>query len=190
MTFTIPPLPWAEDAIVGFSKEQIYYHYEKHHKGYATKLNAAAQSNAEIAKKSIDQLMKESGPTQNLALQIWNHTFFWNCLAPKGGGEPKGKLAEALTSNFGSVEKFKTEFTAAAVGHFGSGWAWLVKDAEEKLRVVQTHDAGCPVTEGLTPILTADVWEHAYYIDYRNDRAAYMRAYWNAVNWDFAESNL
>ena len=193
MSFSIPPLPYGYDGLVakGLSKEQLTFHYDKHHQGYVTKLNAAAATNAELAKKSIEQLIQtEKGPIFNLAAQIFNHTFFWNSLSPNGGGEPKGKIAEAINGSFGSFDKFKEEFSNAAVGHFGSGWAWLVKDNSEKLKIVQTHDAGTPLTEGLTPILTCDVWEHAYYVDYRNDRAAYVKAYWNAVNWEFAESNL
>ena len=192
MAFAIPPLPWNYDALVGkgISKEQVTFHYDKHHAGYVTKLNAAAASNPELAKKSIETLMStEKGPLFNLAAQIWNHNFYWQSLSPNGGGAPKGKLAQEIDSSFGSFDKFKEEFTAAAIGHFGSGWAWLVHDGT-KLRVVQTHDAGCPLTEGLKPLITCDVWEHAYYIDYRNDRAAYVKAFWEAVNWDFAESNL
>lgn len=194
MAFSIPPLPYGYDGLLGkgISKEQITYHYDKHHQGYVTKLNAAAASNADLAKKTVEQIIQtEKGPIFNLAAQIWNHTFYWNSLSPNGGGQPTGKLAEELAANFGSVEKFKEEFTAAAVGHFGSGWAWLVKDpANNKLSVVQSHDAGNPMTDGLKPILTCDVWEHAYYIDYRNDRAAYVKAYWEAVNWEFAAANL
>jgi Fe-Mn family superoxide dismutase len=192
MSFSIPPLPYAYDGLVakGLSKEQLTFHYDKHHQGYVTKLNAAAATNADLAKKSIEQIIQsEKGPIFNLAAQIFNHTFFWNSLSPNGGGEPKGKIAEAINASFGSFDKFKEEFTNAAVGHFGSGWAWLVKD-NEKLRVMQTHDAGTPLTEGLKPILTCDVWEHAYYVDYRNDRAAYVKAFWGAVNWEFSEANL
>jgi len=194
MAFSIPPLPFAYDALTGkgISKEQVTFHYDKHHQGYVTRLNGLAQSNTELGKKSIEQLIAtEKGVLFNLSAQIWNHTFYWNSLSPNGGGQPGAKLAAELTASFGSVEKFKEEFTAAAVGHFGSGWAWLVKDAStNKLLVVQTHDAGTPLTDGLKPILTCDVWEHAYYVDYRNDRAAYVKAFWEAVNWEFAESNL
>ena len=192
MAFSIPPLPWGYDGLVakGLSKEQVTFHYDKHHQGYVTRLNAAASTNADLAKKTIEQIIQsEKGPLFNLAAQIFNHTFFWNSLSPNGGGEPKGKIAAEINASFGSFDKFKEEFTNAAVGHFGSGWAWLVKD-NEKLRVVQTHDAGTPLTDGLKPILTCDVWEHAYYVDYRNDRAAYVKAFWNAVNWEFAEANL
>jgi Fe-Mn family superoxide dismutase len=193
MAFSIPPLPWSYDALTGkgISKEQITFHYDKHHQGYVTKLNAAVESKPELAKKSIEDLIQtEKGPVFNCAAQIWNHNFYWQSLSPNGGGQPKGKLAAAIDSNFGSFDKFKEEFTAAATGHFGSGWAWLVEDSDGKLKVVQTHDANVPLTDGLKPIITCDVWEHAYYIDYRNDRAAYVKAFWEAVNWEFAESNL
>jgi Fe-Mn family superoxide dismutase len=194
MSFSLPPLPWGYDALTGkgISKEQITFHYDKHHQGYVTKLNAAASSNPDLAKKSIEELIhSEKGPIFNLAAQIWNHNFYWQSLSPNGGGQPKERLAKELEATFGSVDKFKEEFTNAAVGHFGSGWAWLVRDGKtDKLLIVQTHDAGNPLTDGLKPLLTCDVWEHAYYIDYRNDRAAYVKAFWEAVNWDFAESNL
>lgn len=194
MAFSIPPLPFAYDALTGkgISKEQVTFHYDKHHQGYVTRLNAAAASNAELAKKSVEQIIAtEKGPLFNLAAQIWNHNFYWASLSPNGGGQPSAKLAAALTESFGSVDKFKEEFTNAAVGHFGSGWAWLVKDVNtNKLLVVQTHDAGTPLTDGYKPLMTCDVWEHAYYVDYRNDRAAYVKSFWEAVNWEFAESNL
>lgn len=193
MTFSIPPLPFAYDALApkGLSKEQVTYHYDKHHQGYVTKLNAAAEANPELAKKTIEQIITtEKGPIFNLAAQIFNHTFYWNCLSANGG-EPKGKVLEEITASFGSFDKFKDEFTAAAVGHFGSGWAWLVKDGtDNKLKVVQTHDAATPLTENLKPVLTCDVWEHAYYVDYRNDRIAYVKTFWNLVNWEFVEKNL
>ena len=193
MTFSIPPLPFAYDALApkGLSKEQVTYHYDKHHQGYVTKLNAAAEANPELAKKTIEQIITtEKGPIFNLAAQIFNHTFYWNCLSANGG-EPKGKVLEEITASFGSFDKFKDEFTAAAVGHFGSGWVWLVKDGtDNKLKVVQTHDAATPLTENLKPVLTCDVWEHAYYVDYRNDRIAYVKTFWNLVNWEFVEKNL
>jgi superoxide dismutase, Fe-Mn family len=193
MAFSIPPLPYGYDGLVakGLSKEQLTYHYDKHHQGYVVKLNAAAATNEALAKKSIEEIIgTEKGPIFNLAAQIFNHTFFWNSLSPNGGGEPKGKIGEAINASFGSFDKFKDEFTNAAVGHFGSGWAWLVKDGNNNLKVFQSHDAATPLTEGLKPILTCDVWEHAYYVDYKNDRAAYIKTFWNSVNWEFAESNL
>ncbi|ORC88295.1 iron superoxide dismutase [Trypanosoma theileri] len=195
MTFSIPPLPWGYDGLAskGISKEQVTFHYDKHHQGYVTKLNAAAQSNAALRRKSVEEIIKtEKGPVFNLAAQIFNHTFYWESMCPNGGGEPKGKLAEEINASFGSFAKFKEEFTNAAVGHFGSGWAWLVKDtASGKLKVYQTHDAGCPLTEPhLKPLIACDVWEHAYYIDYKNDRAAYVQTFWNVVNWKHAEKLL
>jgi len=126
----------------------------------------------------------------NNAAQIWNHTFYWNSLSPQGGGEPSGPIAEAITRDFGSFDNFKKEFNTVAATHFGSGWAWVVKDGEGKLKIVGTHDAGNPLRDGSgTPIITADVWEHAYYIDYRNARPSYLEAFWNIVNWDFANAN-
>eukprot|EP00760_Papus_ankaliazontas_P015473 PhM_4_TR16534/c0_g1_i2/m.96727/K04564/SOD2; superoxide dismutase, Fe-Mn family len=193
MSFKIPPLPYAYDALAakGLSQEQLTFHYDKHHQGYVTKLNAAAASNAELATKSVEELIKtEKGPIFNLAAQIFNHTFYWSCMSPNGGGAPTGPIADKINADFGSFDKFKEVFTAAAVGHFGSGWAWLVQDTAGKLQVVQTHDAGCPLTDNQTPILTCDVWEHAYYIDFRNDRAKYISAWWELVDWTFANSNL
>ncbi|GET91521.1 iron superoxide dismutase, putative [Leishmania tarentolae] len=195
MPFSVQPLPFLYDALAskGMSKEQITYHYDKHHKGYAVKLNAAVESNPDLASKSLVEVIKSSkGPVFNCAAQIFNHDFFWRCLSPNGGGEPSGNLATLIGDSFGSFAKFKEEFTAAANGHFGSGWAWLVKDTSSgKLKVYQTHDAGCPLTEAnLVPILACDIWEHAYYIDYKNDRAAYVNAWWNMVNWEFASSQL
>ena len=192
--FSIPPLPWGYGDLSskGISETQVKFHYDKHHTGYVTKLNAAAESNPELAKKTIEEMiMTEKGPIFNLAAQIWNHTFYWKSMSPSGGGEPAGRIADEIKSSFGSFEQFKKEFTQAAVGHFGSGWAWLVKDGDSgKLKVMQTHDAGNPLTEKVKPILTCDVWEHAYYIDYKNDRASYVDAFWRSVNWQFAEENL
>jgi len=192
MAFVVEPLPYAQDALVakGISAEQVDFHYNKHHKGYATKLNAACEARPELKEKKIEELICEKDKTYNLAAQIFNHTFYWNCLSPNGGGEPTGALADALKKDFGSIEEFKKEFTASAVTHFGSGWAWLVKDSEGKLKVHGTHDAGCPLSEGLKPVLTCDVWEHAFYIDYKNDKAKYVAAFWNMVNWEFVAKNL
>ncbi|EAN80448.1 iron superoxide dismutase [Trypanosoma equiperdum] len=195
MAFSIPPLPWGYDGLAakGISKEQVTFHYDKHHMGYVTKLNAAAKSNPALAAKSVEEIIRtEKGPIFNLAAQIFNHNFYWESMSPNGGGEPSGKLAEAIRASFGSFAKFKEEFTNAAVGHFGSGWAWLVQDTTtKKLKVFQTHDAGCPLTEAdLKPILACDVWEHAYYIDYKNDRPAYVQTFWNVVNWDHAENQF
>ncbi|EAN80536.1 iron superoxide dismutase [Trypanosoma brucei brucei TREU927] len=195
MTFSIPPLPWGYDGLAakGISKEQVTFHYDKHHMGYVTKLNAVAACNAAVAAKSVEEIIRtEKGPIFNLAAQIFNHDFYWESISPNGGGEPSGKLADAIADSFGSFARFKEEFTNAAVGHFGSGWAWLVQDTTtKKLKVFQTHDAGCPLTEAdLKPILACDVWEHAYYIDYKNDRPAYVQTFWNVVNWAHAEEQL
>eukprot|EP01060_Flectonema_neradi_P018049 TRINITY_DN2486_c0_g1_i1.p1 TRINITY_DN2486_c0_g1~~TRINITY_DN2486_c0_g1_i1.p1 ORF type:complete len:211 (+),score=66.16 TRINITY_DN2486_c0_g1_i1:58-633(+) len=191
MSFTLPALPWAIDALAakGISAEQVDFHYNKHHKGYVTKLNAAAESRPELKGAKIEDLINNKDATYNLAAQIWNHTFYWNCMSPNGGGEPTGAVKDQITKDFGSFDEMKKQFSAAAAGHFGSGWAWLVKDGD-KLRVHQTHDAGCPLSEGLKPVLTCDVWEHAFYIDYRNDKAKYVETFWNAVNWDFVNSQL
>lgn len=190
--FAVDPLPWEMDALTakGFTKEQIDYHYNKHHSGYATKLNAAAEADASIKKLSIHDIIMQKTPQFNLAAQIYNHNFFWKCLSPSGGGEPTGELAKAIVRDFGSFEKFKSEFTAKAGAHFGSGWVWLVKNSKGTLQIIDTHDAGCPLTEGFAPLLTCDVWEHAFYIDYRHDKAKYVQNFWGAVNWEFAASNL
>jgi len=192
MAFAVDPLPWDMGALAekGFSSEQIDFHYNKHHKGYATKLNAAAEANPEVAKMTINEMIVNKTPQFNLAAQIYNHNFYWKCLSPEGGGAPSGPLAECIEKNFGSFDKFKEEFSAGAAGHFGSGWVWLVADKEGNLKVFQTHDAGCPLTDELTPLLTCDVWEHAFYIDYRNDKAKYVQSFWGAVDWDFVASNL
>lgn len=191
MAFELPALPYKNDALAPhISKETLEFHYGKHHAGYVAKLNAAV-AGTDSEKKSLDDLVKSAkGGVFNNAAQIWNHTFYWNSLSPNGGGNPTGKIAAAIKASFGSFEDFKKEFTDKAGTLFGSGWAWLVKDSDGNLSIVQTKDAGNPMTDGLTPVLTCDVWEHAYYIDYRNARPSYIEAFWNLVNWDFAEKNL
>ena len=191
MTFELPALPFERDALAPhISGETLDYHHGKHHAGYVAKLNAAVEADPSLAGKSLEDLiLSASGGVFNNAAQIWNHTFYWNSLSPSGGGEPTGAIAEAITRDFGGFEAFKKAFNAAA-GHFGSGWAWLVKDSEGKLSVVDTADAGNPLTDGLTPVLVLDVWEHAYYIDHRNARPAYIEGFWALVNWDFANANL
>ena len=163
----------------------------KHHAGYVTKLNAAVKDNADLAAKSLDDLvLSAEGGVYNNAAQIWNHTFYWKSLSPNGGGAPTGKVAEMITAQWGSFDDFKKEFSTVAGGHFGSGWAWLV-EKDGKLAIVGTHDAGNPLRDGTgKPILTIDVWEHAYYIDYRNARPQYLEAIWNLMNWEFANANL
>lgn len=191
MPFTLPELPYAMDALAPhISKETLEYHYGKHHNAYVTNLNKLTEGKPE-ASKTLEELIKTAkGPIFNNAAQVWNHTFYWNCLKSNGGGLPSGKLLEAINASFGSFEEFKTLFTTMAVGLFGSGWAWLVKDSDGTLGVEAISNAGNPLTNGQTPLMTCDVWEHAYYIDYRNARAKYVETFWNLVNWDFVEKNL
>lgn len=190
MEHKLPPLPYSNDALEPvISKETIEYHYGKHHQTYVTNLNKLIVG-TEFENLTLEEIIrKSSGGIFNNAAQIFNHSFYWNCLAPRAGGEPSGKLADAINEAFGSFAAFKDKFSAAAVGTFGSGWAWLVKNADGKLEIVTTSNAGNPMTENKKPLLTCDVWEHAYYIDYRNARASYVEKYWELVNWDFVESN-
>ena len=191
MSIELPQLPYSTDALAPhISTETLEFHYGKHHAGYVTKLNAAIEG-TDFANKSLEEIVTSSeGGIFNNAAQIWNHTFYWNSLSPKGGGEPTGAIADAINAQFGSFSAFQEKFTAAAGTLFGSGWAWLVKNSDGSLSIEQTTNAGCPLTKGQTPLLTCDVWEHAYYIDYRNARPNYIKAFWNLVNWDFANKNL
>jgi Fe-Mn family superoxide dismutase len=189
--FELPALPYALDALAPhISKETLEYHYGKHHMTYVTNLNNLVKD-TEFANKSLeDIIMTAKGPIFNNAAQIWNHTFYWHSMKPNGGGKPTGKLLEAIERDFGSFDKFKEDFSKITIGTFGSGWGWLVKDAHGKLSVVSTSNAGTPLTDGKTPLITCDVWEHAYYIDFRNLRAKYVDAFWALVNWDFAAKNF
>jgi Fe-Mn family superoxide dismutase len=191
MAFELPALPYAKDALApDISVETLEFHHGKHHQTYVTNLNNLVPG-TEFEGLSLEEIIKKSsGGIFNNAAQIWNHTFYWNSLAPNAGGEPTGALADAINSTFGSFAQFKEEFTKCAVTTFGSGWAWLVKNADGSLALVSTSNAGCPLTTGQTPLLTCDVWEHAYYIDYRNARPAYLEAFWALVNWDFAAANF
>ena len=191
MSFELPQLPYAMDALAPqISKETLEYHYGKHHNAYVTNLNKLTDGKPE-AGKSLEELIKTAkGGIFNNAAQVWNHSFYWNCLKPQGGGEPMGALAEAINASFGSFEEFKTLFTSMAVGLFGSGWAWLVKDEDGTLGIEAMSNAGNPLTNGQTPLLTCDVWEHAYYVDYRNARAKYVETFWNLVNWEFVAQQL
>lgn len=191
MAFELPALPYAKDALAPhISEETLEYHYGKHHNAYVVNLNGLIDG-SEFADMSLeDIILKSSGPVFNNAAQVWNHTFYWSCLSPSGGGEPTGALADAINAKFGSFEEFKNSFTADCVGNFGSGWTWLVKNAAGELEIMKTSNAGCPLTEGVTPLMTCDVWEHAYYIDYRNARPDYVAAFWKLVNWEFVASNL
>ena len=191
MEHKLPELPYAQDALAPhISKETLEYHYGKHHQAYITNLNKLIPG-TEFEKLSLEEIVKKSsGGIFNNAAQVWNHTFYWNCLSPKGGGEPSGALADAINKAFGSFATFKEKFINTAVTTFGSGWAWLVKNSDGSLALESTSNAGTPLTSGKKPLLTCDVWEHAYYIDYRNARPKYVETFWNIVNWDFVASNL
>ena len=187
MTFTLPELPFERDSLVPhISAETLDYHYGKHHQAYVTNLNKLIEG-TEFASKTLEEIIVSSeGGVFNNAAQVWNHTFYWNCLSPNSSGEPTGALAEAIASTFGGFEAFKEKFSTSAATNFGSGWTWLVKNKEGGLEIVNTSNAGSPLTAGQTPVLTCDVWEHAYYVDYRNARPQYVTAFWNLVNWEFA----
>jgi Fe-Mn family superoxide dismutase len=189
--FELPPLPYPKDALQPhISQETLEYHYGKHHQAYVTNLNKLVPG-TEFESASLEEIIrKASGGIFNNGAQVWNHTFYWNCLSPKGGGKPSGDLAKAIDRAFGSFDAFKEKFSQTAVTCFGSGWAWLVKKKDGALAVVSTSNAGNPLKDGDTPILTCDVWEHAYYIDYRNARPKYVEIFWNLVNWDFAAKNF
>jgi Fe-Mn family superoxide dismutase len=191
MAHTLPELPYAKDALQPhISAETIDFHYGKHHQTYVTNLNNLIPG-TEFESLSLEDIVKKSsGGIFNNAAQIWNHTFYWHSLSPNGGGEPKGALGAAIAKQWGSFAAFKEAFTKAAVGTFGSGWAWLVKKPDGSLDIVSTSNAATPLTTDAKPLLTIDVWEHAYYIDYRNARPKYTEAFWNIANWDFAEKNF
>ena len=191
MAFTLPELPYSKDALSPhISAETLEYHYGKHHNAYVTNLNKLVEGTPN-AEKSLEDIIKSSeGGLFNNAAQVWNHTFYWNCLSPNGGGEPTGAVADAINKAFGSFGEFKDKFTEAAKTQFGSGWAWLVQKSDGSLDIVKTANAGCPLTDGVKPLLTCDVWEHAYYVDYRNARPKYVEAFWNLVNWDFVASQM
>ncbi|WP_290693755.1 Fe-Mn family superoxide dismutase [Aquabacterium sp.] len=192
MAHTLPPLPYAQDALAPhLSKETFEYHYGKHHQAYVTNLNNLIPG-TEFENLSLEDIVKKSsGGIYNNAAQIWNHTFFWSCMKPQGGGAPTGKLADAINAKFGSYDAFKEAFTKSAVGNFGSGWTFLVKKADGSVDIVNMGPAGTPLTTGDTALLTIDVWEHAYYIDYRNARPKFVETFLNSlVNWDFAAKNF
>jgi len=191
MSIELPALPYARDALQPhISSETLDFHYGKHHQTYVDNLNKMIVG-TEFADADLETIVKKSqGGMFNNAAQIWNHTFYWNSLAPNAGGEPKGKLADAIVKAFGSFAAFKEEFSKAAIGTFGSGWAWLVQRADGTLAIVSTSNAATPITGSDKPLLTCDVWEHAYYIDYRNARAKYVEAFWSLANWDFAAKNM
>ena len=191
MTHELPPLPYAMDALAPrISKETLEYHYGKHHRAYVNKLNELIQG-TEFASMSLEDIVKKAtGPVFNNAAQIWNHTFYWNSLTPTAGGKPSGNLAKAIDASFGSFDNFSTQFKTSATTKFASGWTWLIKGADGKLAIVNTNDADTPLRTGQTALLTCDVWEHAYYIDYRNERPKYVGSFMEIANWDFAAKNL
>jgi len=191
MAHVLPPLPYERKALEPvISAETIDYHYGKHHQAYVNNLNNLLPGTEYESASLEDIVMKSSGGMFNNAAQVWNHTFYWNGLSPDGGGKPGGALAGAIDSAFGSFDEFKEAFVKSATGNFGSGWTWLVKNQAGSLEIVNTSNAANPMREGKTPLLTVDVWEHAYYIDYRNARPKYLEEIWNIVNWDFVAANF
>jgi Fe-Mn family superoxide dismutase len=191
MPISLPPLPYAKDALLPhISPETIDFHYGKHHQTYVDNLNKLIAGTPDDS-ATLEAIVKSSsGGKFNNAAQIWNHTFYWNCLKPAGGGEPSGKLADAINKAFGSFAAFKEQFTQTALTTFGSGWAWLVQKPDGALALESSSNAATPLTGPNKPLLTCDVWEHAYYIDYRNARAKYVEAFWNLVNWDFVSAQM
>ncbi len=192
MAFELPALPYARDALAPhISAETLDYQYGKHHNTYVEKLNGMVPG-TEFEGKSLEEVIRtSSGGIFNNAAQVWNHSFYWECLSPNGGGEATGAVASAINAAFGSFAEFKKAFTDAAVGNFGSGWTWLVKNSDGSVAIVNTSNAETPLTDSsVTPLLTVDVWEHAYYIDYRNARPKYLDAFWALVNWDFVNKNF
>jgi Fe-Mn family superoxide dismutase len=191
MAFELPKLPYAMNGLEPFiSQKTIEFHYGKHHQAYVNNLNNLVPG-TEFENASLEDIIKKaSGGIFNNGAQIWNHTFYWNCLKPNGGGLPSGKLADAINASFGSFDEFKQKFSTAAATLFGSGWAWLVKNQDGSLAIVQESNAGNPLKSGLTPLLTCDVWEHAYYIDQQNKRPDYIAAFWNLVDWDAVASRI
>ena len=185
MAFELPPLPFAMDALEPFiSKRTLEFHYGKHHQAYVNNLNNLVPGTEFEGKSLEDIIKKSSGGVFNNGAQVWNHTFYWNCLAPNAGGAPTGTVEDAIVESFGSFDGFKDQFSKAAATLFGSGWAWLVKTSSGKLEIIQESNAGNPLKDGHTPLLTCDVWEHAYYIDKRNRRPAYIDDFWNLVDWE------
>jgi Fe-Mn family superoxide dismutase len=191
MSHELPPLPYPLDALEpDISRETLEYHHGKHHATYVKKLNGLIED-TEYAEMSLEDIvMTATGAIFNNAAQVWNHTFYWNCLAPAGEGTPDNEVTRAITETFSSLDAFREQFTNTATGHFGSGWAWLVRQPGGTLEILSTANADTPLRDGAMPLLTCDVWEHAYYIDYRNSRPDYMEAFWKHVNWDFVNEQF
>jgi Fe-Mn family superoxide dismutase len=191
MAFELPALPYEKNALEPhISAETLEYHYGKHHQTYVTNLNNLTKGTEFENMALEDVIRKSSGGVFNNSAQVWNHSFYWNCLSPNGGGEPTGALADAINAAFGSFAEFKEKMSTSAATNFGSGWTWLVKNADGSVAIVNTSNAGTPLTTDQKPLLTVDVWEHAYYIDYRNARPKYLEAFWNLVNWEFVARNF
>ncbi|HTR24334.1 MAG TPA: superoxide dismutase [Terriglobales bacterium] len=189
--FKLPDLPYPHNALAPYiSEETLHYHHDKHHAAYVKKLNELVQG-TNFANMSLEEVVKSSGegPLFNNAAQDWNHSFYWKCMSPHGGGEPSGTLADHIQRSFGNFATFKKQFSDAAIGQFGSGWAWLVRKPDGSLAVEKTPNADNPLTRGERPILTCDVWEHAYYLDYKNERGKYVDNFWKVVNWEWVASN-
>lgn len=191
MAIELPPLPYDRAALEPhMSAETLDFHYGKHHKAYVDNANKMIEGTEFADMPLVDIIRRAQGPLFNNVAQVWNHTFFWNCMRPNGGGEPTGKLMDAINLAFGDFATFKEEFAKTCIGTFGSGWGWLVQRADGSLALVSTSNANTPIVGDDTPLLTCDVWEHAYYIDYRNARPKFVEAFWNLVNWDFVASNM
>ncbi|MBC8258353.1 MAG: superoxide dismutase [Fe] [SAR324 cluster bacterium] len=185
MAINLPALPYAQNALEPhISAETLEFHYGKHHQAYVNNLNNLLKGTGQESASLEEVIMNSEGGVFNNAAQVWNHTFYWNGMSPNGGGEPGGALMEAISATFGSFDDFKEQFSKSAVGNFGSGWTWLVKNEDGSLEIYNTSNAGTPMTAGKKALLTVDVWEHAYYVDRRNARPAYVEAWWNLVNWD------
>lgn len=190
MEHTLPALPYANNALEPhMSAETLEYHYGKHHKAYVTKLNELVKATKFEFMPLEEIILTADGPIFNNAAQIWNHTFFWNCMAPNAGGKPTGKVASLIDAKWGNFDKFQEEFNKAAVANFGSGWTWLVLNKDNKIEIYNSSNAQTPKTQGFKALMTLDVWEHAYYIDYRNERPKYAENFWNLVNWEFVNKN-
>jgi len=191
MKFQLPELPFAKDALVPHISEEAFdYHHGKHHAAYVNNLNKMIDGTDKADMTLEEIILNSEGGLFNNSAQTWNHTFFWHCLSPNSGGQPTGEIKGEIDKYFGSFDTFKEKFSAAAATLFGSGWAWLVKNDDGTLEIVQKSNAGTPLTDGKKPILTLDVWEHAYYIDYRNARPQFIDKFWDIINWDFANKNL
>ncbi len=191
MEHKLPELPYAKDALQPhISAETFDYHHGKHHKAYVDKLNELIKGTKHENMSLEEIIMSSQGVLFNQAAQVWNHTFFWNCMAPQAGGAPTGKAADLINKKWGSYEKFQEEFAAKALGNFGSGWTWLVQNDKGEVEIFNTSNADTPMAHNMKAVMTVDVWEHAYYIDYRNARANFVKAFWNLVNWDFVNKNL